>query len=389
MAHLDPVTGLTSILTEFIQWETAETAVAALAALPNRPAVYALLSHDGGLVQLALTQNLRAAVMTRIYETVESHERRADLAAVVRGVRYVEVRDGIEARHLHWRAARTAMPDSYHQQLGFGRAEFLLLDTTANVLEPRVSQQPFVQRGEIIGPFPGRAAAQKALEGLWDLFDLCRYPEQARRAPLGTRCAYAEMGRCDAPCDGSSPLQGYQQRVRESWRFACGEITAWIRAAENRMHEAAAALRFEKAALLKQQIAFAQRWRAQWPAARPLQHGAFLILAPVTRRRTWTPHLFRTGTLFTGESLRERDAARTAVRWALEHSCHPVPDAQSACETAWLLGHALYSRLSDRLATVWLGASADAAQIEAELRQRILYIRTKTGEDAAEADSGA
>lgn len=381
MAQFELIPDLGSILTTCAQWGTPDAADSATGALPNRPAVYALLAHDGRLIQLAITQQLRAAVQARVAATAEPRERRADLRAVVRAVCYAEVRDGLEARWLHWRAARAVLPSSYREQLAFGPAEFLLLDAGADIPEARISQQPFLQHGEIVGPFPNRAAAQEALEGLWDLFDLCRYPEQVRRAPHGTRCAYADMGRCDAPCDGAAPLDIYRRRVQDSWEFACGAIAPWVRAAEDRMHAAAADLRFEKAALLKRQLAFAQRWRTQWPAAKPLRRGIYLMLAPVSRRRAWTAYLFRMGNFIPGESLRERDAAQHAVRWAIESTGAPA-DPATACEMAWLLGHALYSRIADRLATVWIDASTAPATLERELQQRMTYIRPQTTEDA-------
>ncbi len=47
-----------------------------------------------------------------------------------------------------------------------------------------------------------------------DAFDLCRYPNILKQAPRGVACAYKEMGRCPAPCDGTEALELYRVRVR-------------------------------------------------------------------------------------------------------------------------------------------------------------------------------
>lgn len=376
-----------AILPQHVTWDAGSSA-SQIASLSNRPAVFLLVSADGAPVQLAITQQLRAAITARLSEPAESRERRADLAAVVRGVRYAEARDAIEARLIHWRVARTVFPRAYREQLAFGPADFLAIDWSASIPEPRVTQQPYAG-GEFVGPFPTRAAAQEALEGLWDLFDLCRYPEQVRRAPHGVRCAYADMGRCDAPCDGSVAPAVYHARLRAAWEFACGGRSAWIEAAADRMRDEARGLRFERAGLLKQQIAFAERWGREWALARPLQRGAYLVVTPVTRRKGWSAYLFRAGEFLAGEAQRERDAPRAIAAWALAEwnraPCETV-EAAGANEQAGLLGYVLFSGIAARCAAAWIDEASNTDDVERELSRRLAEIRAKP-EPVAEAPS--
>lgn len=372
---------LAAILPQFVLWNDQDRS-ARLGEIPNRPAVFLMIADDGAPIQLGITQQLRAAVQARLTEC--AGPRRADLAAIVQGVRYAEARDGIETRYLHWRAARVVYPKDYAAQLAFRPADFLSIDFTAAIPEFRVTQQPYQNGAEFVGPFPTRASAQEALDGMWDLFDLCRYPEQVRRAPRGTRCAYAEMGRCDAPCDGSAPIADYITRTRAAWDFASGGADTWIAQADERMGRESRALRFERAAMIKQQLVFAQRWKRDWPQARPLRHGAFLCVTRVARRATWSGYLFREGELLTIAAVRERNAGAEISSWATEimslaasksSAAVATQDARRADELAALLGHVLYGGLSARCGVTWISTDTPRHQISEEIARHISRLR--------------
>lgn len=335
-------------LPESRSWE-ASPGPEQLAALPATPAVYLLLTGEQQPVQLSTTQHLRRAVTARLAAAPDAPAgRRADLAEIVRAVRWRAVSAPFEARWWYYRLCRATSPHDYRRLVSFGPAWFLHL--LSGPPEIRITDAVYRGPGPWIGPFSTRAEAQAALEGLWDMFELCRYPEQVRRAPHGQRCAYAEMGRCDAPCDGSVPLSTYAERVDAAWRFAEGGIEAWITQAAARMRAAAAAQRFERAALLRQQIDFARRWERHWSAVRSAAEWSLLLLLPITRRRAWRPFVFDRGILVEGPITPQRRLAAAVEAWlpgARASAAAAVDDAATGdlvrTEQAWLLAHFLHS----------------------------------------------
>jgi len=332
-----------------------------LAGLPGCPAVYVCVDDADRPVLLASTQHLRRLAVSRLLRPADELGRRADLAAIVRGVRWRDVHCPFEARWWYYRLARQMYPRAYRKLISFAPAWFLHMDWQQPIAELRVSERIWTLAGEFIGPWPNEKACQQALEGLWDLFDLCRYPDQVRRAPHGTRCAYAEMGRCDAPCDGSAPLAPYTQRCRSAWAFAAGGVTAWIEDARERMRQAAARQRYELAAQIKQQIAFARNWQHEWsPIVRRDEEMNWLLVLPATRRKAWKLFLFRRGELLDGPLLADRKVAAEAPVWLAQQGATPSaeqgatardadakmrePDATVRMEQTWLVGHLLYHR---------------------------------------------
>jgi DNA polymerase-3 subunit epsilon len=365
---------LLEALPQHIAWDAERPP---LTDLPGSPAVYQLQDHDGRHVLLATTQHLRRAVTGRLTSEAGNPTRRADLAAVARRLRWRTVSCAFESRWWHYRLARVLHPADYRKRLGFRPAWFLWVDWQRAVPEIRVSERMWTQPGEFVGPWGSQRTASEALQGLWDLFDLCRYPEQIRRTPRGTRCAYFDMRRCDAPCDGTAPVRPYIERCRTAWRFACPEAgrpgvddapgpRAWMAAATTRMRQAAEEQRFEDAALLKNQIAFAQRWLSEWQQQlRTLSDFNFLIALPAARRRAWKLFVFRAGEFADGPLLKDRELPAGAVGWfeslASESRAPCSSEGLIRMEQTWLMAHLLHSREAQTGAIVGVNDSENLA----------------------------
>lgn len=321
-------------------WSPAD--IAAVAALPNCAAVIALLDEGGAPVQVVTTATLRKLVQSRL-EQPAGLTRRADLSADVRGVAWREVHSVFEARWRYFLLARALYPTEYRRLITFAPAWFLTLTGDARLPELALTERIEPRSATWLGAWLTRATGQRALEELVELFDLCRYPEQVRRAPHGTRCVYAELGACDAPCDGAAELQRYADRVRTAWTFALGGRAEPIAQMEARMRADAAEQRFESAARRKKLLELARRWpNPAPPVLRHVSQWNCVVAVPVIRRQAWKAFVFSRGMLLDGPPLPRRKFAVEAARWVIEHSNRlPAVDAMLATEQTWLLAHLL------------------------------------------------
>ncbi len=335
---------LTAALPHIHTWQHRPTA-ADLSCLPNRPAIYLLISAEGHAVQLATTQALRRLLTARLALPIGTPKRGPDLAEVARAVRWRELATAFEGRWWYYNLARLLYPDRYRGMIAFGPAYFLHVDWQQRVPELTVSEHVWCLPGEFVGPWPTARAAHEAL-GLCDLFDLCRHPEQLRKTPHGSRCAYAEMQRCDAPCDGSAPLSAYIERCRETWAFATGGAACWATGAELRMRAAAQRQQYELAARIKRQLEFAHHWQQHWGTlVRPAGDMTYLLALPVTRRKAWKLLLFRHGELADGPIVTAR-ATEKATQWFRQQLAKQPAEVPTMIrmEQTWLLCHLLFSR---------------------------------------------
>jgi excinuclease UvrABC nuclease subunit len=137
--------------------------------------------------------------------------------------------------------------------LGFEPAWFVHVNPANNF--PRYVKTLDVTRpGILIGPLEDKHAAARFMQLVEDAFDLCRYYNVLVESPRGRACAYKEMGKCPAPCDGTIALEQYRELVRWSSNVAVNP-QPFIAEHTRRMEAAATELNFEAAAKIKQYVA--------------------------------------------------------------------------------------------------------------------------------------
>ena len=103
------------------------------------------------------------------------------------------------------------------------------------------------------GPYASASAMKSALKTAQRLFPLRLCSDNVFRH-RSRPCLYHQMGRCLAPCVGKISPERYREAVRGAILFLEGKQPALLRALRERMREDAAALRFEQAAALREQI---------------------------------------------------------------------------------------------------------------------------------------
>ncbi|MEO1534366.1 MAG: UvrB/UvrC motif-containing protein [Planctomycetota bacterium] len=146
----------------------------------------------------------------------------------------------------------------------------------------------------VLGPFLDRTSARRWSEMLDDVFELCRYPAELRKAPAGTACAYHEMGRCPAACNGSEPISAYADRLRQAVRFDESGIEQLAGELRESMQRASAEADFERAGAVRDRLdalpAPDERWVRAVGAITDLH-----VVAIVPPRRGSVVELLRVG----------------------------------------------------------------------------------------------
>jgi excinuclease ABC subunit C len=102
------------------------------------------------------------------------------------------------------------------------------------------------------GPFANVQAVDGMLRLIAKLFPLRKCRTLRKR---DNPCMYFHIGRCGAPCYGKTDKAEYAAHVEDAVKLLAGETEALVIGLRTRMHEEAAALNFENAALLRNAIA--------------------------------------------------------------------------------------------------------------------------------------
>lgn len=225
-----------------------------LSGVPAKWVVYLFTDTDDRPVQLLCVRNLRASLRRRLGQDAEQvASRRVDYRQLVRRIHWQRVDSELEADLLYLELARTFFPETYRQLVSARPAWFVYVDPSAEFPRYVKTTDLAESTGAFFGPLEDKADAAKLIEQIEDWFDLCRYHSILVQSPNGKACAYKEMGRCPAPCDGSIPLSAYRNQVELSIA-ALTDPADYIRSQQLRMQQAAAELKFEVALKIRQYV---------------------------------------------------------------------------------------------------------------------------------------
>ncbi len=241
-------------LNRHVAFDPASDLEAFLKQVPARWVVYLLADELDRPVQLLCVKNLRYSLKGRLGESdLAGPSKRVNYRELVRNIYYCRVDSDFEADAVYYEAARQIFPNSYRGMTGFRPAWFVHVDVDATFPRYVKTVDLTTETGMLIGPVEDKHAAGRLIQLVEDCFDLCRYYSILLQSPNGNACAYKEMGKCPAPCDGSISLPQYRRLVEWS-ATALVDPAPYVREQQHRMRQAAAELRFESAAKIKQYI---------------------------------------------------------------------------------------------------------------------------------------
>jgi excinuclease ABC subunit C len=118
------------------------------------------------------------------------------------------------------------------------------------------------QPGRYFGPFPSAFAVRESLNLMQKLFKV-RQCEDSYFRNRSRPCLQYQIGRCTGPCVGLISAEDYRNDVRHAEMFLEGRGSAVIDELVTAMEQASAALNFERAADLRDQVATLRKLHAQ------------------------------------------------------------------------------------------------------------------------------
>lgn len=211
--------------------------------LPDAPAVVILESADARTILIATTASARDLARRKLGKPSDdeppARSARPDLLPLCAGghVHAIHVGSSLEADAVYLHHARQRLPHLAKVIAERWRAWFVHIDpdaefpqwTKTNLSIGLVGKRSAstiiggqsLPPGVLLGPLSDKDAAGRLIEAMIDAFDLCRFHNLLVQAPKAVACAYKEMGRCPAPCDGSETMAAYRERTRE----AVGAVT--------------------------------------------------------------------------------------------------------------------------------------------------------------------
>lgn len=216
--------------------------------LPSGPGVYLFRDDAGRVLYVGKSRRVRARARAHFAPSAEQADWTAQAA-------FVDARPAgseLGALVLENRLIKELRPPGNVALKHPGGDAYLRcrLDIAYPILE--VASEPAAGRAVNVGPLRGQRAAAELVEQLNALFGLRRCGRSLPRRAHAS--AYGQMGRCLSPCLGDLDPNAYRARLDEALAVFAGPGDAGpalLGLLEERMGAAAAARRYERAAVLR------------------------------------------------------------------------------------------------------------------------------------------
>ncbi|GAA0358788.1 excinuclease ABC subunit UvrC [Streptomyces blastmyceticus] len=224
--------------------------------IPDSPGVYKFRDEHGRVIYVGKAKSLRQRLSSYFQDLAGLHPRTRTMVTTAASVEWTVVSTEVEALQLEYSWIKEYDPRfnvKYRDDKSYPS-----LAVTLNEEFPRVQvmRGPKKKGVRYFGPYAHAWAIRETVDLMLRVFPVrtCSAGVFKRSAQIGRPCLLGYIGKCSAPCVGRVTPQEHRELAEEFCDFMAGRTGAYIRRLEQRMHDAAEEMEYEKAARLRDDI---------------------------------------------------------------------------------------------------------------------------------------
>ena len=221
--------------------------------LPDSPGCYLMKNRDGEIIYVGKAVNLKNRVRSYFRDTAHTPKVEA-MISHIDDFDILLCGTNLEALILECNLIKEHRP--YYNILLKDDKHYPYLKTDLKQPYPRLEICRKMEKdgARYFGPYIGANAVRQVIEAVRDVFPLrsCRQtlPPKSPKRP----CVNYDIGRCLAPCAGKCTEEEYGEMMKGVMHFLGGDYESVLGKLQKDMEEAAAGMRYERAAKIRDKI---------------------------------------------------------------------------------------------------------------------------------------
>lgn len=230
-----------------------------LQSLPAKPGVYLMKAQDGEVIYVGKAVNLRNRVRSYFQQSHHHSPKTRALVDQIADIEYIVTDSEIEALILENNLIKEHSP-WFNVKLKDDK-NYPYIKVTVNEEFPRILliRKRIRDGARYYGPYTNAAAVRNTIKFIRKLFAVRSCRKNIQEGQQDRPCLNYHIGRCSAPCAGLISKSDYNVVIDQVCKFLEGHQAGLIPELKAKMQQAGKALEFEKAAKLRDRIAFLEQ----------------------------------------------------------------------------------------------------------------------------------
>ncbi len=225
---------------------------------PHAPGVYLMKDGAGRVIYVGKAKDLRNRAGSYFLKAAAEEPRTARLVREIRDIDYLEAESEVDALLVEARLIKDIQP-KYNQELKDDKSfPYHEIHTRDDFPRVEFTREPKQRGTRLFGPFASASGLRGAIQVLQKVFRFRTCTLDIREGDARWRwfrpCLLASIGQCSAPCNLRISKDEYRKDVRRLQEFLKGNKKSLLAEMHRDMAAAAAGLRFEEAARLRDEI---------------------------------------------------------------------------------------------------------------------------------------
>ncbi len=224
--------------------------------IPLAPGVYRFRDDRGRVVYVGKAKSLRSRLSSYFQDVGNLHPRTRQMVTTASSVQWTVVATEVEALQLEYSWIKEFDPRFNVKYRDDKSYPSLAVTLHEDVPRLQVMRGPKKKGVRYFGPYAHAWAIRETLDLLLRVFPArtCSKGVFVRAGQVGRPCLLGYIGKCSAPCVGRVSVEEHRRIVDDFCDFMAGNSSRFVRRLEREMATAAAAMEYERAARLRDDI---------------------------------------------------------------------------------------------------------------------------------------